>query len=498
MTATRVSDRQTAAQTQAQPAVSQGEVAVLSGPRLPFHDAIKERFGVDRAGWKALVEAIYPNAKSTDSVCLALAYCKARHLDPFKRPVHIVPMWSTATGGMIDTIWPGISELRTTAHRTKEFAGMDDAAWGPFVTVKFEGTNTRVKRGTQPIDREREVTFPEWCQITVYRLVGGNICKFVGPKTWWSEAYAKWGDTDVPNDMWCERAIGQLEKCAEAAALRRAFPEELGNEYTADEMEGRTLHDASAAQRDLTAPAPPAQVAQIAQARETKQAAQPDKPQGDKPKAEAKAKPLEGEILPAQEQGPQGPKPKAIAQQAAQDDQQGDPVEQAQAADDQVIWDSDPLDEFAHGLSRCDTPEAVDKFVANWKAGIDGPIPENVARVWKDLMAQRKHDIALNNAAEGTSAPAQAATGATEAAAGPSGQADAGERTSAPESDQPAGPEKFETLKAKMRGCRDLESLEAYFAQFIEPWHQTFTEDQFKELTFIKNQRAKLMAQKAK
>ena len=36
--------------------------------------------------------------------------------------------------------------------------------------------------------------------------------------------------------MWKQRPYGQLEKCAEAAALRKAFPEELGNEYAAEEM----------------------------------------------------------------------------------------------------------------------------------------------------------------------------------------------------------------------------------------------------------------------
>jgi hypothetical protein len=28
---------------------------------------VEERFGIDRAGWKALVEAIYPNAETADA-----------------------------------------------------------------------------------------------------------------------------------------------------------------------------------------------------------------------------------------------------------------------------------------------------------------------------------------------------------------------------------------------------------------------------------------------
>jgi len=58
--------------------------------------------------------------------------------------------------------------------------------------------------------------------------------------------YAKWADTEVPNDMWANRPVGQLEKCAEAGGLRRAFPEEIGNALTAEEMEGQHTLDGAA------------------------------------------------------------------------------------------------------------------------------------------------------------------------------------------------------------------------------------------------------------
>jgi hypothetical protein len=44
--------------------------------------------------------------------------------------------------------------------------------------------------------------------------------------------------------MWRRRTRGQLDKCAEAAALRAAFPEELGNDYSAEEMEGQVIDHA--------------------------------------------------------------------------------------------------------------------------------------------------------------------------------------------------------------------------------------------------------------
>lgn len=225
-------------ETVAELAISKGEVIPFSPPRLPYHKIVKERFGVDQAGWKALVEAVYPSAKTADSVAMVLSYCKSRNLDPFKKPVHIVPMWSSELERYIETVWPGIAELRTTAFRTGQYAGMEEPEFGPLLEQTFEGTATRGKYNKGK-SKKAVVKFPEWCRITIIRELNGKERRFVGPKVYWLESYAEWADTSVPNEMWESRPVGQLEKCAEAAALRRAFPEEIGNDLTAEEMEGR-------------------------------------------------------------------------------------------------------------------------------------------------------------------------------------------------------------------------------------------------------------------
>lgn len=218
---------------------SKGEnLPTISPPRLPYHPQIEERFGVDRASWKALVEAIFPTATSTESVILALSYCRARKLDPFKRNVHIVPIWNKQLGRMVDTIWPGIGELRTTAFRTGEYAGRDKAEFGPTISK-------RIGQG--------EVNFPEWCQVTVYRSVKGERVAFAGPQVYWEETYATVSrNDDSPNEMWATRTRGQIEKCAEAAALRAAFPEEVGSDYIPEELG----HDRTRAVQSVTVSAP--------------------------------------------------------------------------------------------------------------------------------------------------------------------------------------------------------------------------------------------------
>lgn len=229
-------------------------VVQFQAPRLPYHPAINERFGVDASGWKALVEAVFPSAKSHDAVVMALSYCKARKLDPFKKPVHIVPMWDSKSGGYVETVWPGISEVRTTAFRTGQYVGCDEAEFGPTIERTFTG-KVKVKGNWE--EKTVAVAFPEWCRMTVHREMGGRPCKFVGPKVKWIESYATIGNSDLPNDMWESRPEGQIEKCAEAAALRKAFPEEIGNQLTAEEMEGRRIHGDGQTSSNASAPPPP-------------------------------------------------------------------------------------------------------------------------------------------------------------------------------------------------------------------------------------------------
>lgn len=230
------------------------QVPIIAQPRLPYHPAIEERFGIDKSQWKALVEAVFPLATTTDSVILALSYCKARKLDPFKRVVHIVPIWNKNIGRMVDTVWPGIGELRTTAHRTGCYAGKCETLFGPDVHEELGGV---------------PMVFPEWAQITVKRIVCGQVVDFAGPRVYWKETYATAKrDTDAPNEMWRDRPRGQIDKCAEAAALRTAFPEEIGGDLIEDEVAAYhrshiVEQSAPSTVADLTnkltaAPAPPA------------------------------------------------------------------------------------------------------------------------------------------------------------------------------------------------------------------------------------------------
>lgn len=200
--------------------------------RLPIPQAALS-IGVDRGQWAVLTDAIFPSARTPEAIVLAVNYCRARGLDVFKRPVHIVPVWNSQLRREVETVWPGINETQVTAARTGQWAGMDAPRWGPDQDGYFCGVDPRSKE-----KMDATVIYPEWCELTVYRLVGGMRCAFT-ETVYWLEAYAGQKGTAVPNAMWQKRPHGQLHKCAKAASLRAAFPE--AGDYTAEEMEGKTV-----------------------------------------------------------------------------------------------------------------------------------------------------------------------------------------------------------------------------------------------------------------
>jgi hypothetical protein len=144
---------------------------------------------------------------------------------------------SKALGREVETVWPGIAEVQTTAARTGQWAGMDAPRFGPDKTRTFAG---RAKVNDEWQDIQVTVTFPDWCEVTVYRVVQGTRCPFT-ETVWWEETYSRAGGarSEVPTDMWVKRPHGQLLKCAKAASLRAAFPGEA--DYTAEEMEGKVI-----------------------------------------------------------------------------------------------------------------------------------------------------------------------------------------------------------------------------------------------------------------
>jgi phage recombination protein Bet len=147
-----------------------------------------------------------------------------------QKPVHIVPMWDGKAGTMRDVVMPGIGMYRIQASRSNVYAGITEPEFGDDVTENIGGVS---------------VTYPKSCRVIVKRLLpNGTIAEFASVERW-KENYAAKGGKDksiAPNAMWAKRPYAQLAKCAQAQALRMAFPE-IGASPTAEEIEGKTLDE---------------------------------------------------------------------------------------------------------------------------------------------------------------------------------------------------------------------------------------------------------------
>jgi hypothetical protein len=113
------------------------------------------------------------------------------------------------------TIQAAIDGMRLVAQRTKGYAGQDDVVYDD-ETKKQPGKAT----------------------VTVYKLMGGNRVSFTASARW--DEYCQKTSTGMPMVMWAKMPYLMLGKCAEALALRKAFPNELSGIYAPEEMAQET------------------------------------------------------------------------------------------------------------------------------------------------------------------------------------------------------------------------------------------------------------------
>jgi phage recombination protein Bet len=170
--------------------------------------------GIENNLWIALRFVIYPEAENV-TIKTIHDTCQAQGLDVRQKPYHAIKIKEK------DVIWPSIALSRIQASKSGQHIGTSEPDFGPVVTASYGG---------------KMITHPEWCKIYIKKVVGNHIAEFVGMAIW-RESY-KPGNGYAPNTMWSTRIYSQLAKCAEADGLRRAFPDHVSQEPTAEEMEG--------------------------------------------------------------------------------------------------------------------------------------------------------------------------------------------------------------------------------------------------------------------
>jgi phage recombination protein Bet len=165
-----------------------------------------ETFGIDDEKVELIKKTVAENA-TPDELKLFLYQASRTGLDPLARQIYFQKRYNKRRNKYEMTVITGIDGYRLVADRTGQYAGNDDPIF----------------------DSEEN---PRKATVTVYKIIGNVRCPFT--------ASARW-DQYYPGDeqgfMWRKMPHLMLGKCAEALALRKAFPAELSGLYIKEEMD---------------------------------------------------------------------------------------------------------------------------------------------------------------------------------------------------------------------------------------------------------------------
>jgi phage recombination protein Bet len=148
-----------------------------------------------------------------------LYQCRRTGLDPMSRQIYCIPRKSQ--GNVQWTTQVSIDGFRVIAEQSGEYAGQGDIEW---FTSEREWVDVFI-----PASKDDH---PLAARASVYRKGFDQPIRAVA--NW--DAYAQTDYKGNVTSMWSKMGALMLGKCAEALALRKAFPQDLSGLYTSDEM----------------------------------------------------------------------------------------------------------------------------------------------------------------------------------------------------------------------------------------------------------------------
>lgn len=181
-----------------------GDIAVVDAEFTRSQQEAERRKRLD----KALRDEVA--AGSTDAEWeVFLAFCGRLSLDPQLKQAY----WRKSVGNVVHSL--GIDGYRAVADDSGEYAGQDAPKYGGH----FELRPSKFA--------------PTVCEVTVYRMVAGQRCAFVG-QAHWQDFY------NANNKMWNDMPYRMLAVRAEENAHKKAFPRRFSGVYSPDAIEDAT------------------------------------------------------------------------------------------------------------------------------------------------------------------------------------------------------------------------------------------------------------------
>ncbi len=180
----------------------------------------------------ALIAKHYCSGAPQDRVELFLAVAAHRGLNPFKREIHLIPFYdkNTDTTSYVDAV--GIDGLRKDAERSGNFLRIGPPQW-----CGDDGVWKDVWLLNTP---------PAAARIAIFKKGDDQPTIGIALFKEFSKGHAMW--KTMPSHM--------LAKCAEAQALRKAFPDIVEGLYITEEF-GQVIADASGGGAEIVTPEKP-------------------------------------------------------------------------------------------------------------------------------------------------------------------------------------------------------------------------------------------------
>lgn len=177
--------------------------------------AVRTNSDVPAVSWTSeqvdLIKRTIAVGATNDELQLFLYQAKRTGLDPLSRQIHFVKRKDKGT------IQTAIDGYRLIADRTGKYAGNDDYLFDEGLP---QYTHMQTGRGN-----------PTTATATVHKLCDGVKTAFTATAAW-----SEYFPGEVQGFMWKKMPYLMIGKCAEALALRKAFPAELSGVYTNEEM----------------------------------------------------------------------------------------------------------------------------------------------------------------------------------------------------------------------------------------------------------------------